>query len=336
MDYKKITAEDIAGKGVVGQADTPLLSALEMQNKVEEVPRAVIIPHFNSLIDSLDQRDTAVDTALSDRYTKTETDKAIGDKLTEIGAGDMQKAVYDTDGDGVVDNAAKLAGKTPGQLTFGADQIITDENSDERLPETLATFASCEELNDSTRTAEELVKAYVTNMPRNTMRYVTTYSSDRNAMWLCGTYKYDGCGFALKMNYDGDYRMEMYAQDNGVWADTAIVPGMDLLWENASPGSQFNPQDISIPLMNYDKVAINFDRRNGGASFEITTIVIDKNYSGNSIAVNDITSADSIMYHTTRTFTPNWNTSKISFANGKQNGSVVDDVMIPLEIYGVK
>jgi len=127
MDYKKITAEDIAGKGVVGQADTPLLSALEMQNKVEEVPRAVIIPHFNSLIDSLDQRDTAVDTALSDRYTKTETDKAIGDKLTEIGAGDMQKAVYDTDGDGGVDNAQtaadarKLAGKTPGQLTFGAD-----------------------------------------------------------------------------------------------------------------------------------------------------------------------------------------------------------------------
>jgi len=76
-------------------------------------------------------------------YTKTETDKAIGDKLTEIGAGDMQKAVYDTDGDGVVDNAQtaadarKLAGKTPGQLTFGADQIITDEGTDKRLPETL-------------------------------------------------------------------------------------------------------------------------------------------------------------------------------------------------------
>lgn len=137
MEYKKITAEDIAGKGVVGQADTPLLSALEMQNKVEEVPRAVIIPHFNSLIDSLGERDADVDTALSDRYTKTETDNAIARTVTEIGAGDMAKAIYDTDGDGVVDNAAKLGGKTPGQLTFGADQIITDESTDERLPQTL-------------------------------------------------------------------------------------------------------------------------------------------------------------------------------------------------------
>lgn len=137
MDYKKITAEDIAGKGVVGQADTPLLSALEMQNKVEEVPRAVIIPHFNSLIDSLDIRDADVDSALSDRYTKTETDAAIARTVTEIGAGDMQKAIYDTDGDGVVDNAVKLGGKTPSQLTFGADQIITDNGTDKRLPQTL-------------------------------------------------------------------------------------------------------------------------------------------------------------------------------------------------------
>ena len=49
----------------------------------------------------------------------------------------MAKSVYDTDSDGVVDNAAKLGGKTPGQLTFGADQIIIDESTDERLPETL-------------------------------------------------------------------------------------------------------------------------------------------------------------------------------------------------------
>lgn len=114
MSYNKITGADLTGMGVVGQADTPALTALEMQNKVEEVPRAVIIPHFNSLIDSLDERDADVDTALSDRYTKTETDAAIARTVTEIGAGDMQKAVYDTDGDGVVDNAAKLGGKLPG------------------------------------------------------------------------------------------------------------------------------------------------------------------------------------------------------------------------------
>lgn len=57
---------------------------------------------------------------------------------TDDGESDyMAKAIYDTDGDGVVDNAAKLGGKTSGQLTFGADQIITDESTDKRLPETL-------------------------------------------------------------------------------------------------------------------------------------------------------------------------------------------------------
>jgi len=326
MDYKKITAEDIAGKGVVGQADTPLLSALEMQNKVEEVPRAVIIPHFNSLIDSLDQRDTAVDTALSDRYTKTETDKAIGDKLTEIGAGDMQKAVYDTDGDGVVDNAAKLAGKTPGQLTFGADQIITDETTDKRLPEKLETFASCEELNDSTRTAEELVKAYVTNMPRNTMRYVTTYSSDRNAMWLCGTYKYDGCGFALKINYDGDYRLEMYAQDNGVWADTAIVPGMDLLWENASPTSSFTPQTISLDLSGYKFVLVVMGAYSS-STVTLPTAITPIGMSGCGSWANGSNNA-------TRQYTVS--PSGVTFADGYKSGAVDNTYCKPLEIYGVK
>lgn len=98
MEYKKITENDLVGKGVVGQPDTPALSALEMQNKVEEVVRDVVIPAFNGLVG-------VVSEDMAARYTKEETDKAIGDKLTEIGAGDMQKAVYDTDGDGTVDKA---------------------------------------------------------------------------------------------------------------------------------------------------------------------------------------------------------------------------------------
>lgn len=41
----------------------------------------------------------------SDTYTKAETNSQIDQKVVEIGAGDMAKAVYDTDNDGVVDNA---------------------------------------------------------------------------------------------------------------------------------------------------------------------------------------------------------------------------------------
>lgn len=38
-------------------------------------------------------------------YTKEETNVAINEKVNELGAGDMAKAVYDTNGDGVVDKA---------------------------------------------------------------------------------------------------------------------------------------------------------------------------------------------------------------------------------------
>lgn len=98
MEYKKITENDLVGKGVVGQPDTPALSALEMQNKVEEVVRDVVIPAFNGLVG-------VVSKDMAARYTKDETDNAINKKMTEIGAGDMQTAVYDTDGDGMVDKA---------------------------------------------------------------------------------------------------------------------------------------------------------------------------------------------------------------------------------------
>lgn len=48
MALKKITETDLAGKGVCGQADVPGLSAAEMQAKVEEIVRDVVIPAMNS------------------------------------------------------------------------------------------------------------------------------------------------------------------------------------------------------------------------------------------------------------------------------------------------
>ena len=53
MAFKRIEDADLTNKGVVGQENTPNLSALEMQKKVEEIPRKVIIPIFNALIDAL-------------------------------------------------------------------------------------------------------------------------------------------------------------------------------------------------------------------------------------------------------------------------------------------
>ena len=59
MAFKRIEDADLTNKGVVGQENTPNLSALEMQKKVEEIPRKVIIPIFNALVDALNKGDGA-------------------------------------------------------------------------------------------------------------------------------------------------------------------------------------------------------------------------------------------------------------------------------------
>ncbi|MEG1782012.1 MAG: hypothetical protein RR253_02055 [Oscillospiraceae bacterium] len=51
MALKKITANDLAGKGVIGMADTPQLTALELQKKIEEVVREVVIPTLNANVE---------------------------------------------------------------------------------------------------------------------------------------------------------------------------------------------------------------------------------------------------------------------------------------------
>lgn len=86
-----------------------------MTDSVTEIDTSAINAQINSLIERLHEEIAGV-----------EDESAL-----------MLKSVYDTDGDGVVDNATKLGGKTPGQLTFGADQIITDKGTGKRLPETL-------------------------------------------------------------------------------------------------------------------------------------------------------------------------------------------------------
>ena len=87
MKLRKITETDLQGVGVVGMADTPNLSARQMQEKVEEVVRAVVIPVINENID----------------YTATKQD--LADAVYNAGAGDMQAVAYDSNLDGIVNCA---------------------------------------------------------------------------------------------------------------------------------------------------------------------------------------------------------------------------------------
>lgn len=50
---EKITEDDLLNRGVLGQPDVPGLSAAEMQFKVEEIVREVVIPRFNDFVDKV-------------------------------------------------------------------------------------------------------------------------------------------------------------------------------------------------------------------------------------------------------------------------------------------
>lgn len=51
MELNKILESDLAGKGVLGQADVPGLPADKMQGKIEEIVRTVAITKINEIID---------------------------------------------------------------------------------------------------------------------------------------------------------------------------------------------------------------------------------------------------------------------------------------------
>lgn len=53
MAFKKITDSDLKGKGNIGRPDTPGVSTAEMQRILDELPREVIIPALNAIVDEL-------------------------------------------------------------------------------------------------------------------------------------------------------------------------------------------------------------------------------------------------------------------------------------------
>lgn len=122
MSFTKITDEDLKNKGVIGLPDTPGLSTSEMQAKFEQTAREVIVPKLNQLVDDLAAPSAAsqigangknrtvqghidnlenphnVTAAQVGAYTKEQTEKAISDRIDQIGSADMTQAMYDPTG----------------------------------------------------------------------------------------------------------------------------------------------------------------------------------------------------------------------------------------------
>lgn len=136
-----ISAAELLNKGVSGLPDTPLLTCAQMQAKFDELSVDILAPKHNDLVDALLDVTAAASlgatggtvqsvldlkAASADVLTKTNTvsftptasyhpatKKYVDDTVVSIGAGDMAKAVYDTDNSGVVDDAQKLGGNLP-------------------------------------------------------------------------------------------------------------------------------------------------------------------------------------------------------------------------------
>lgn len=128
---EKILPSDLVNKGVIGLPDTPGLDTTQMQQKFDEIALDVIIPHYNDLIDELEE------TILP-------------------ATGDMKKSVYDTDNDGKVDaaedadtvNSHTVESDVPADAVFtdttytAGDNITIDENNEISATDTTYTAGS--------------------------------------------------------------------------------------------------------------------------------------------------------------------------------------------------
>ena len=119
MAFTQITDGDLKDKGVMGLPDTPGLSTSEMQAKFEQIAREVLVPKFNQLVDELLGPSAASQIGAKGKnrtvqghidnlenphnvtaeqvgaYTKDQTEKAISDRISQIGSADMTQATYD-------------------------------------------------------------------------------------------------------------------------------------------------------------------------------------------------------------------------------------------------
>jgi microcystin-dependent protein len=92
-------------------ATKPTLSAQALKAKFDEGNTA-LKTDINAAIDALNANIEIINSLMNNE----EISKAIDEKVTEVGSGDMSKSVYDSNGDGIVDNSERLDGKTISEI----------------------------------------------------------------------------------------------------------------------------------------------------------------------------------------------------------------------------
>ena len=98
FDDYKITESDYTGKDVASLPDDPVASGISIANFkawFDKLVKLVVTPKFNAFLDRI------TDT-LQDDATTVPTGAAVVAQLSESGLGDMLKATYDPNNDGIV------------------------------------------------------------------------------------------------------------------------------------------------------------------------------------------------------------------------------------------
>lgn len=121
--FDKITEQEVNNLYVQGAPDKLTGSAEENKRVFDKLP-LMIVDKYNALVETVETELTRSDENIP---TSNAVYKALDEKVAELGAGDMSKAVYDTDGSGVVDNAERLGGQLPEYYAAKSDVASSTE-----------------------------------------------------------------------------------------------------------------------------------------------------------------------------------------------------------------
>ena len=96
MAFKRIEDSDLKCKGNVGRPDTPGVDTAEMQRILDEIPREVIVPAFNALVDALN-KGTGADgiTVTVPSGVPAETANNLNAVLAAMGAELLKRVISD-------------------------------------------------------------------------------------------------------------------------------------------------------------------------------------------------------------------------------------------------
>lgn len=241
MELRKILDQDLTGKGVVGQSDTPGLSALEMQNKVEEIARAVIIPIFNENVDTLEQNAGTTNGTLAQKADKTYVD-AQDDAINTAMAGqktELQQAIASGDSQTLADAKAYTDARETAVKQYVDAQDATTLQGAKTYAQTqdAATLQSAKTYADETGAAG---KTYADQKSAQALDNAKSYADEQDGVTLASAKTYTDTQLSGKADADDVYTKSQ--------ADALLVSKADkanvLTKDNSTP---FTPTEDYQP-----------------------------------------------------------------------------------------